>query len=95
MHRVRITGPIAIRLIAVLLSALSVSTLVFSAAEIPVLDDSGQTCQNDAGSPALVGHHALLLLHEAQTYIYAEEAEVFHQPLSIFRNTYRGPPILF
>ncbi len=89
------SGSFVIKIIAVFLSVLSLSTAALGAAEVAVPDDSSQTCQDDAGSLALVGHQALPLLHRAETYLFHEERESFHQSFPIFRHTYRGPPILF
>ena len=88
-------GSSVIKIIAVLLSVLSLSAATFSAAEIPVPDDSGQTCQNDAGSLALIACQALLPPYRAETYLSYDERETFHQPSPTFRHTYRGPPTLF
>ena len=89
------TGSFVVKLIAVLLSVLFLSAATFSAAEISFPDDSSQSYQDEAGSLALVGYQVLLLLCKAGTYLSCEEQETFHQPLTIFRHTYRGPPILF
>jgi hypothetical protein len=90
-----VAGSSVIKIIAVLLSVLSLSAATFSAAEIPVTDDSGQTCQNDAGSFALIGYQALLPPYEAGIYLSYDERETFHQASPTFRHTYRGPPTLF
>jgi hypothetical protein len=84
-----------IKIIAVFLSVLSLSAAALSAADVAVPDDSSQTCQDDAGSFALVGHQALLPLYSAGTYLFHEEREPFRQSSPIFRHTYRGPPISF
>jgi hypothetical protein len=90
-----VSGSFVIRLIAVFLSVLSLSTAALSAAEITVPADPGQTCQDDAGSLALVGHQALPLLYRAETYLFHEERETFRESSPIFRHTYRGPPSIF
>ena len=88
-------GSFVIKIIAVFLSVLSLSAAALSAAEISVPDDSSQTCQDDAGLPALIGHQVLPPLYKAGTYLLHEEREPFRQSSPIFRHTYRGPPILF
>ena len=89
------TGSFVVKIIAVVLSVLFLSAAALSAAEVTVPDYSSQTCQDDAGSLALVEHQVLLPLYKAETYLFCEEPETFHQPSPIFRHTYRGPPILF
>ena len=89
------TGSLVIKIIAVFMSVLSLSAAALGAAEITVLDDPGQTCQDDAGLPALVGYHVLPPLYKAGTYLFHEEREIFRQSSPIFRHTYRGPPIFF
>ena len=89
------TGSFVIRFIAVFLSVLSLSAAALSAAEITVPDDPGQTCQDDAGSLALVGHQALLPPYKAEVYLFHEERETSHQSSLTLPHTYRGPPILF
>jgi hypothetical protein len=90
-----VTGSFVIKIIAVFLSVLSLSTATLSAAEITVSDDSSQTCQDDADSLALVGHQALPRPHQAEAYLFHEKREPFRQSSPIFRHTYRGPPIFF
>ena len=89
------TRSFVIRLIAVLLSVLSLSTAAVSAAEITVLDDPGQACQDNAGSLALVGHQLLPPPYKAEAYLFHEERETSHQSSLTLPHTYRGPPILF
>jgi hypothetical protein len=88
-------GSFVIKLMAVLLSVVCLSAATVSAAEIPVPYDSGRTCLDDAAELALVGYQVLLPLYRAEAYLPCEERETFHQPLPIFRHTYRGPPTLF
>jgi hypothetical protein len=87
------TGSIVIKLVAVLLSVLSLSAAAFSAADISFPDDSSQTCQDDAGLLALVGSDVpLIVLCKAETYLSYKEQKTFHQQSIIFCHTYRGPP---
>jgi hypothetical protein len=85
------TGSFVIKLIAVLVSVVFISAATFSAAEISFPDDSSRSYQDEAGSLALVGYQVLLLHRKTETYFSCEEQETFHQPLTIFRHTYRGP----
>jgi hypothetical protein len=87
-------GLLVIKIIAVVLSVLSLSAATFSAADLFVPDDSSQTCQDDAGLVALVGYQIFLPLYKATAYLFYQERETFHQASAIFRHTYRGPPTL-
>ena len=82
------------KIIAVVLSVLFLSAATFSVADIPVPDDSSQTCQDDASSAALVGYQVLLSLYKVTTYLFHQERQTPHQSSVIFSHTYRGPPTL-
>jgi hypothetical protein len=85
-------GLFAIKIIAVVLSVLSLSGATFGAANITFADDSIRTCQDDVGSVALVARQILLHPYKAATHLSHEQRQPLPQPSAIFCHTYRGPP---